>query len=232
VINQRTALAAVFLLGAGCGSSATPGTPPVDAAPAADVALAADAAPVGGDAAPADSAVADDSAPALDGDPACSLVLASPPDEGANHVGECAPISPMSNPPASGNHYPIWPVFRVYSKPVPWGFLIHGLEHGAVVIAYDCPQGCADEVAKATAMIEAWPPKEGCSRPPIIMVPDPNLGVRWAASAWDHTLRASCFNREALATFIQAHANMGPEYFPTDCGTVDREATGWCPTMP
>jgi hypothetical protein len=231
-MNQRIAAGLLFLLSSGCGSSATPAPPPVDAAPPADSAPA-DGVVTPADSAPSDgSAAADDAAPASDAALTCSVELASPPDEGANHVGECAPISPMSNPPASGNHYPIWPVFRVYSKPVPWGFLIHGLEHGAVVIAYNCPQGCADEVANATLMIQAWPPKEACSRPPIIMVPDPSLGVRWAASAWDHTLRASCFNREAMATFIQTRANMGPEYSPNDCGTVDREATGWCPTMP
>jgi hypothetical protein len=224
-MNQRAAATVFLWLAAGCGSSATPGPPPVDAALASDSA-AVDGGLTSGDAADVDGAMAPDAGQT------CSVVLASPPDEGANHVGECSAITPQSNPPASGNHYPIWPAFRVYSKPVPWGFLIHGLEHGAVVIAYDCPQGCADEVARATSMVQAWPPKEACSRPPIIMVPDPNLGVRWAASAWDHTLRATCFEREAFATFIQAHANMGPEYSPSDCGSLDREVTGWCPTMP
>jgi hypothetical protein len=229
-VMRRVAFVSLLV---GCGSSSG-GSPPVTV-PVVDAATP-DAAGGGADAlVAADAGSSGDQGEAGaapgDGGETCSVILAAPPDEGANHVAECAPITPASNPPASGNHYPVWPVFRVYTRPVPWGFLIHGMEHGAVVVAYNCPNGCADEVAKATKLVQAWPPKDGCARPPIIMVPDPGLdgGIRWAAAAWDHTLRATCFNREAIARFISEHSNMGPEFFPTDCGTLDREETGWCP---
>ena len=65
----------------------------------------------------------------------------------------------MTKPPSSGNHYPIWPDYQTYDKPVPWGHLMHAMEHGAVIIVYNCPGGCPDEVAAAQAIIDQppWP---------------------------------------------------------------------------
>jgi hypothetical protein len=161
--------------------------------------------------------------------PKCAVDLADPPNEGAGHVAVCSPVSYASKPPSSGNHYGVWPVFRVYSAPVPWGFLMHGLEHGAVVIVYNCPDGCANDVATAEALWKATSVKPGCGLPPLIVAPDPTLDVRFAAAAWGHTLRAPCFDVEAFASFIRDHVNQGPELFATDCGSVDRESAGWCP---
>lgn len=165
----------------------------------------------------------------------CNVELVAPPSEGANHTDRfCLPVSYASNPPASGTHYGSWPVFRAYDKPVPWGFLVHALEHGAVVIAYNCPApaGCAAEIAAAKALMASVPPRPACPRPPVILTPDPGLPVKFAASAWGHVLRASCFDRPAFAAFITAHANQGPEFFDNDCGVLDLEAEGWCPAAP
>lgn len=168
----------------------------------------------------------------VDGGPvgACNAVTTDPDLDDAIHVAECQPITWRTNPPSSGKHYPVWPVFRAYDKPVPWGYLVHALEHGAVVIAYNCPEGCADEVQAAKAVIADSPPKASCSPPvpPVVLVPDPNLPVRFAASAWGHVLRASCFDRAAFAAFIVAHENQGPEGISGDCGYVDEPAAGWC----
>src|SRR6185436_4611852 len=103
---------------------------------------------------------------------------------------------------------------------VPWGYLLHAMEHGVVVIAYNCPDGCAADVAAATAVMEAVPRKSACPkpRPPVILTPDPKLSARFAAASWGHILRASCFDAEAFLRFASAHANQGPELFPNDCG--------------
>jgi hypothetical protein len=159
---------------------------------------------------------------------ACSPQLAMPPDEGGAHIAECTPVTYGSKPPSSGTHYPSWPVFRVYDKPVPWGFLMHGMEHGVVVIAYNCADGCPTQVAAIKELVESVP-KKSCGRPPVIVTPDPTLDVPFAAAAWGHTLRATCFERQPFAAFIIDHANRAPENFPSDCGTLDREAAGWCP---
>jgi len=203
---------------------AADGAGPSDAADdaAADVATEEDALAL--DAPAPDAAAAEAAAPCG----TCAVELANPPLEGANHTTQCGPVSYGSKPPSSGTHYPVWPVFRVYSKPVPWGFLVHGLEHGAIVIVYNCPDGCPADVAEAEALWKATSARPGCGKPPLIVAPDPTLDVRFAATAWGHTLRAPCFDAHAFADFIREHANMGPEFFPTDCGAVDLESTGWC----
>jgi hypothetical protein len=213
VLGVRVGLGVGLALGvAACNDQGNPAAPQGDAA--ADVEGTADAnVDVGG---------------GSDAGAACAITLADPPDEGGMHAALCAPVTYGSNPPSSGTHYPTWPIFRAYDMPVPWGFLVHGLEHGAVVIAYNCPDGCAADVAAAKALM-ADTPARSCGRPPVILTPDPTLSVRFAAAAWGHTLRAPCFDRAAFSAFITAHMNRGPELIEGDCGALDREATGWCP---
>ena len=158
----------------------------------------------------------------------CQIEMAAPPDEGHAHVPVCTAVSYQSRPPSSGSHYASWPVFRIYDHPVPWGFLVHGLEHGAVVVAYNCPDGCATQIDQIKALYASLPPRESCSGPPVIVAPDPTLDVPFAASAWGVTLRAQCFDRDRFAAFIDSHRDHGREYFPGDCGAVDLEASGWC----
>jgi hypothetical protein len=163
----------------------------------------------------------------------CEIQTATMPLLAGQHVPECSALPPGTNPRTSGAHYPVWPVFRVYDKAVPWGYLLHGLEHGAVVIAYNCPQSCLLALDLAKKVIDGATPKAGCipPTPPVILTPDPTIepGFEFVAAAWGQGLRAKCFDSAAFAEFIAANANHGPEFFPSDCGTVDKEATGWCP---
>jgi hypothetical protein len=186
--------------------------------------------PAGPSDAAADDAATDaaDAGAASDAAGSCNVTTEDPPEAVGNHVPLCSAIQWASNPPSSGTHYPEWPVFRAYDKPVPWGFLMHGLEHGAVVLAYNCPDGCAADIAAAKQVMQAVPAR-ACGKPPVILTPDPTLSSRFAASAWGHLLRAPCFDRSAFAAFITAHMNQGPELISGDCGIVDKEATGWCP---
>jgi hypothetical protein len=159
---------------------------------------------------------------------ACQVEVAFPPSEGALHVPPCSPVTYRSNPPASGPHYGSWPQFIVYEKPVPWGFLVHALEHGAVVIAHHCSGDCSGDLAQVQALYDAARKRPACPRPALIVTPDPTLDVPFAASAWGATLRAQCFDRERFAAFVERMADRGPELFPDDCGLVNLEASGWC----
>lgn len=66
--------------------------------------------------------------------------------EGEQHVPQGSTVNYRDNPPASGPHYsgagvaPIAPGF--YPDPVPPEVWVHNLEHGDVVILFDCPGTC------------------------------------------------------------------------------------------
>jgi hypothetical protein len=164
---------------------------------------------------------------------ACNAVEQAMPIEGATHVTPCTYVDYQSNPPTSGNHYPVPTQHKSYTTPVPRGFWVHNLEHGGVVFSYNCPTGCADDIAAAQAVIDAAPIDPVCAASGtarrVLMTPDPHLDVKFAASAWGFSLRADCFDKTAFAAFLANHYAMAPEAVcwdgpdqsmgqPADCG--------------
>lgn len=63
-------------------------------------------------------------------------------DQGRTHVPkeQWEKFSYNSNPPASGPHDATWTKAGIYDNPQGDGYLIHALEHGYVVISYNCSQ--------------------------------------------------------------------------------------------
>lgn len=59
-------------------------------------------------------------------------------DLGRDHTVNISGIIYNSNPPTSGEHFPVWAKKGVYDRLVSDGYLIHSLEHGYVIISYDC----------------------------------------------------------------------------------------------
>lgn len=173
------------------------------------------------------------------GGEACEVVTEQYPTEPAIHVAECSPLTWGSNPPASGNHYPVWAAFKTYDQPVPRGYYVHDLEHGAVVFTYNCPDGCADEVAAMQAIIDAKAADPLCENMPaknrLVLTPDPKLDARFAASAWGWLIKGDCFDALAFTSFMLDHYGQGPEVLcidgtdvianglPPQCGEPDYE---------
>ena len=60
------------------------------------------------------------------------------PDLGRDHVPDSTPASYNSNPPTSGPHSVEWIRPGIYPDPQPDGKLVHSLEHGYIVISYNC----------------------------------------------------------------------------------------------
>lgn len=60
------------------------------------------------------------------------------PGMGREHTKDITGIEYNSNPPTSGQHFPVWAKKGVYDRVISDGYLIHSLEHGYVVISYNC----------------------------------------------------------------------------------------------
>jgi hypothetical protein len=145
---------------------------------------------------------------------ACDTTIARYPLDPGIHVSTCFPITWSTNPPTSGPHYPIWAAFKTYDAPIPRGFWVHAMEHGAIVLAYNCPSGCDAEVAALQAFVDARPVDPLCApsvRRRVVIVPDPQLDVRFAAAAWGWALKSNCFDLGMLAPFYDAHYAQAPE---------------------
>ena len=154
----------------------------------------------------------------------------SNPNLHRNHLSECTPLTYPTVPPIAGDHYGVWADFKTYSSPVPWGYLVHDLEHGAIVIAYRCESACPDLVAQLQHIVDTFPADPLCTstdaRSRMILVPDPTLDVPIAAAAWGFLYRATCFDDASLIAFANAHYGHGPEQL---CSPgVDDSASGWC----
>ena len=66
-------------------------------------------------------------------------------DAGREHVTDIAGVTYSSNPPTSGSHFPVWAKPGVYDRLISDGYLIHSMEHGYVIIWYDCESKSALE---------------------------------------------------------------------------------------
>jgi hypothetical protein len=144
----------------------------------------------------------------------CNVVPKSVTGLSHLHVDICSPLTYPDNPPAGGDHYPVWAAYQGYWFPVPRGFWVHDLEHGGVVFSYNCADGCPSEVAQMVALIDALPVDQGCAADEprrVVLTPDPLLDVRWAASAWGHTLRADCVDDQRFRQFYLNHFGHGLE---------------------
>lgn len=59
-------------------------------------------------------------------------------DLGRDHVADSVKVDYNSNPPTSGPHNPAWEKPGIYDEPLNDRKLIHSLEHGYIIISYNC----------------------------------------------------------------------------------------------
>lgn len=153
-------------------------------------------------------------------DASCSVLVEAPSIVPANHLPAGTAIAYVSNPPSSGPHYPSWANFQEYASPVPDGYLVHAMEHGAVVILYKCDAldggSCSDLVTALRAVRDSVPTDPTCDpqiRVRVILAPRPTLDVPVAAAAWGYTYRAACVDGPSLLQFVTEHYAKAPEDF-------------------
>lgn len=157
----------------------------------------------------------------------CNTRRCDPPVVGAEHVATCSTLAFPTNPPTSGPHYPIWGLFKTYDQPLARGFYLHNAEHSGIVLLHNCAQlpddaTCDALVAELKTYAADAPADPKCVEPTrnrLIVTPDPLLDVPFAAVAWGHSLKADCFDPEAVDAFVAAH--YGQNYEDLCGGGID-----------
>lgn len=147
-------------------------------------------------------------------------------DLGREHVPAGTEVKYNSNPPTSGSHDASWEKAGIYENPLEDRKLIHSLEHGYVIISYNClykpDSGTKDSTISANAKTEndsecknliseitKVAKNQGLKK--LIVVPRPDLDSTIALTAWTRLDKFADFDEKRINTFIQAYWNQGPE---------------------
>lgn len=139
-------------------------------------------------------------------------------DQGREHVSasESASFRYNSNPPTSGSHLATWVKAGIFDTMQSEGELLHSLEHGYVVISYNCSavesDGCKTLVKQLTELAnkkKLWK---------LIVAPRPQLDTTIALTAWTYIdkfdpdpIGVDQFNEGRIERFIDYHRDQGPE---------------------
>lgn len=137
----------------------------------------------------------------------------SVPNEGQTHVNQGDAVTYRENPPASGSHYPTWTRAGVYTDPVASGNWLHSLEHGYVVVLYNCPADCPELLGQLRSFYDAAPKsKYGAQK--LVITAFKDMPNQVTAIAWTRKLELDSFDGDQLMAFYRAYVDKGPEDAP------------------
>jgi hypothetical protein len=133
------------------------------------------------------------------------------PDEGRDHVSPGTPLTFRANPPSSGTHYGSWTRPGLYTEAQDPGNWVHSLEHGYVVILYNCPSGCPETVAQLRDLYSSAPKSNKYNYQKLVITPYTDMENQITAVAWGRKMELDGFDRQALSEFYRAYLDRGPE---------------------
>jgi uncharacterized protein DUF3105 len=152
-------------------------------------------------------------------------------DEGRTHVPNGTLICYNANPPASGAHYsgggvaPIAAGF--YDEAIPSEVYVHNLEHGCVVLLYDCAGTCSDELkAQLQALFDSLPESPRFNEKKMVICRYDGINAScpgtltfpasgpFLAISWDVQHAYETLDTAAITDFYNRHVDQGPEDAP------------------
>jgi hypothetical protein len=143
-------------------------------------------------------------------------------DEGTpSHIDPSTQWPYKSYPPTNGPHYSV-----SGSSPVNWGTVdtlvegqfVHNLEHGGIVVLYNCPSGsdCTSLKNSLTNYVQKLAPLEPTyGEAKIIMTPySHGMQKKVALVAWKYIEFLDAYDQNAITQFYENHVDQGPEAVP------------------
>ena len=120
----------------------------------------------------------------------------------ADHSGQ--PAGGYSTfPPTSGPHtgsVPDWGEQDALQEVLQ----VHGLEHGGVLVQYNCPTACGDLVQQLRSITSRF-------RSKVILAPYSNMDTLIGLTSWGKILLLDEFDREMISEFVDKNRNHAPE---------------------
>lgn len=148
------------------------------------------------------------------GNPSAAPTEYAVPDEGRYHIefGQTAKYDHF--PPSSGLHYGKILNWGFYNEAIPPEYWVHSLEHGGIVILYNCASSCKDTEDAIWQVVQKAPPEDQFNEVKILVTPNSQIDHKVVALAWDTELDLDEANYDILLDFYNRHVNQGPEAAP------------------
>ena len=142
------------------------------------------------------------------------------PSEGQQHVQAGTQVTYQHQPPTSGSHYS-----QAGLAPVAWQTIgtlqpevwVHNLEHGGIVVLYNCPTGCDNLQKQLTTYVNSIVPAEPqYGEYKIILSPySQGMGThKVALLAWGRIEFLDGYDQAKITQFYEARVDQGPERIP------------------
>ncbi len=124
-----------------------------------------------------------------------------------NHLATCDDpnCGNGANPPLGGDHCATWLNCRVWTTPQPKCNWIHNLEHGAIVIAYNCSN--CDALVQQLAQYQS-------AHMDALVTPDPELPNTVAVMVWGFGWLGDGFDPAAFDEVVSHQFQASPENVP------------------
>jgi hypothetical protein len=139
---------------------------------------------------------------------AAGCKLLNPPIEGRTHV--TTPVKYKTNPPTSGNHYPVPEPDGEYGVAPPVTHLVHDLEHGRIIIQW-APSTSKRHIGQLRGLFDEDPYH-------LILTPNTTkMPYAVAATAWGHIAGCKKFTDktfDVFRAFKTRYVDKGPEFVP------------------
>jgi hypothetical protein len=108
-------------------------------------------------------------------------------------------------PPAGGAHSGCWGSWGVHTTPLRPERFVHNLEHGGVVLTYNCPEGCSKELR--------WMQEFALTNELVLVTEYPDLTARFGISAWNARAYSDCLSPDFVRDFYARRVDRAPEVF-------------------
>jgi hypothetical protein len=102
----------------------------------------------------------------------------------------------------------------VYPAEQDEGLWIHNLEHGYIVLLYNCPTACPELVAQLQQFYERAPVSAAYGYQKLVILPYSAMASRLAIVAWNRIDELEEFDEQRLLRFYEAYHDRGPEDAP------------------
>jgi hypothetical protein len=156
--------------------------------------------------------------PAVNGDKIVGTAMNEMPHV---HVPVGTHIDYNHNPPTSGCHYsaaqpdPAPISAGAYDKEIPAEYWVHNLEHGYVVVLYNCPTGCSTEFTQLRSWQKGLPVDPAANNQipyaKVVILPWHTMKDHFAVVSWDYYLGLQSFDLDQIKAFYDNHVGHSPE---------------------